>query len=97
MLVEVALPLPLPRTFTYRVPGGALPGTRVRVVFGKRRLNGVIVGPGATSGEELKNIRDVDALLEPSPSITQDILELCRWLSEYYVLPLGQVLKTAIP
>lgn len=95
MLVEVALPLPLPRTFTYRVPGGAIPGTRVRVTFGKRRLNGVIVSPATTT--DAKNIRDVDALLEPTPSLTPDILELCRWLSEYYVLPLGQVLKTAMP
>src|SRR5687768_4540851 len=97
MLVDVALPLPLPRTFTYRVPGGgALPGTRVRVTFGKRKLMGWIVGPGQAS-EDVTKIRDVDALLEPHPSITVDVLELCRWLSEYYVLPLGQVLKTAVP
>ncbi|HUP88743.1 MAG TPA: primosomal protein N' [Longimicrobiales bacterium] len=98
MLVEVALPLPLPRTFTYRVPGGGLPGTRVRVVFGKRKLHGFIVGPGnAETVKDPSKIRDIDALLETSPSLTPDILELCRWLSEYYILPLGQVLKSALP
>jgi primosomal protein N' (replication factor Y) len=108
MLVEVALPLPLPRTFTYRVPGGALPGTRVRVVFGKRKLMGWIVSAGAVEGAgrvagagagaaKILNIRDVDALLEQEPSLTQDVLELCRWLSDYYVLPLGQVLRSALP
>ena len=97
MLVEVALPLPLPRTFTYRVPGGALPGTRVRVSFGKRRLHGWVVVASSSTDVDATKIRDVDALLESKPSLTLDVLELCRWLSEYYVLPLGQVLRTALP
>src|SRR5688500_17805720 len=97
MLVEVALPLPLPRTFTYRVPGGsALPGTRVRVAFGPRKLMGWIVAQ--TSGTtEIAKIKDVDALLETQPSVTPDVLELCRWVSDYYVLPLGHVLRAALP
>lgn len=97
MLVEVALPLPLPRTFTYRVPGGgALPGTRVRVTFSNRKMMGWIVG-AATEAQNVARIRDVDTLLEEQPSVTPDVLGLCRWLSEYYVLPLGQVLRTALP
>jgi primosomal protein N' (replication factor Y) len=97
MLVEVALPLPLPRTFTYRVPGGGvLPGTRVRVAFGPRKLMGWIVSESAGTTEVAK-IKDVDALLEAQPSVTRDVLELCRWVSDYYVLPLGHVLRTALP
>jgi primosomal protein N' (replication factor Y) (superfamily II helicase) len=97
MLVEVALPLPLPRTFTYRVPGGAArPGTRVRVSFGPRKLMGWIVGY-ADEKTEVAKIRDVDMLLETEPSLAPDVLELCRWVSDYYVLPLGQVLRTALP
>src|SRR5688572_1780747 len=97
MLVEVALPLPLPRTFTYRVPGGsARPGTRVRVAFGPRKLMGWIVAAGSESTDAAK-IRDVDALLETEPSLAPDVLDLCRWVSDYYVLPLGQVLRTALP
>ncbi|HET9441039.1 MAG TPA: primosomal protein N' [Longimicrobiales bacterium] len=97
MLVEVALPIPLPKTFTYRVPGGgAQPGTRVRVAFGPRKLMGWIVGY-ADAATEVSRIRDVDALLENEPSLAPDVLELCRWVSDYYVLPLGQVLRTALP
>jgi primosomal protein N' (replication factor Y) len=97
MLVEVALPLPLPRTFTYRVPGGvAEPGTRVRVSFGPRKLMGWIVAL-ADANSDVAKIRDVDALLETHPSLTPDVLQLCRWVSDYYVLPLGQVLRTALP
>ncbi|MGQ0813915.1 MAG: replication restart helicase PriA [Gemmatimonadota bacterium] len=103
MLIEIALPLPLPRTFTYRVPAGdVLPGTRVRVTFGKRKLMGWVVSAGVGEGggagaADPARIRDIDAVLEPQPSVGADVLELCRWLSEYYVLPLGQVLKTAVP
>ena len=96
MLVEVALPLPLPRTFTYRVPGVVRAGTRVRVSFGPRKLMGWIVAEGAESTDVAK-IRDVDVLLETEPSLAADVLELCRWVSDYYVLPLGQVLRTALP
>ncbi len=97
MLVEVALPLPLPRTFTYRVPGGiARAGTRVRVAFGPRKLMGWIVAEGSETTDATK-IRDIDALLETEPSLAPDVLELCRWVSDYYVLPLGQVLRTALP
>jgi primosomal protein N' (replication factor Y) len=97
MLVEVALPLPLPRTFTYRVPGGfAKPGTRVRVTFGPRKLMGWITGY-ADENSDVAKIRDVDMLLESEPSLAPDVLELCKWVSEYYVLPLGQVLRTALP
>ena len=97
MLVEVALPLPLPRTFTYRVPGADVqPGTRVRVTFGPRKLMGWIV---ALTGEttDANKIKDVDALLETKPSVAPDVLELCKWVSDYYVLPLGHVLRTALP
>ncbi len=48
MLVEVALPLPIPRTFTYRTDAAVEPGTRVEVPFGPRRLVGWVLGPTAT-------------------------------------------------
>lgn len=98
MLVEVALPLPLPRTFTYRIPvGNTLPGTRVRVTFGKRKLMGWTVSSANAGAGDGVTIRDVDEVLEQQPSVTPDVLELCKWLSDYYVLPLGQVLRTAVP
>ena len=54
--VEVALPLPLQSTFTYRVPGGAsLPGRGVRVLvpFGPRRVIGLVTGPAITVPETM--------------------------------------------
>jgi primosomal protein N' (replication factor Y) (superfamily II helicase) len=96
MLVEVALPVPLPRGFTYRSPAALAPGTRVRVSFGARKLIGWVVGEAAPP-RELKRIRDIDRVLDGEPSVPGDVLELCRWIADYYLTPLGLVLRGALP
>jgi primosomal protein N' (replication factor Y) (superfamily II helicase) len=96
MLVEVALPVPLPRTFTYRTDRVVAPGTRVRVPFSGRRLVGWVVG-AAAAPRELKQIRDIDRVLEAEPSVPAELLELCRWIADYYLTSLGLVLRGALP
>jgi primosomal protein N' (replication factor Y) len=96
MLVEVALPIPLPRTFTYRVDQPLAGGTRVRVPFSGRKLVGWVVGEAAP-GRELKHVRDVERVLDDQPSVPPDVLRLCRWIASYYVTPLGVVLRGALP
>jgi primosomal protein N' (replication factor Y) len=96
MLVEVALPIPLPRTFTYRIERPVAEGTRVRVPFSGRKLVGWVVGTAAP-GRELKRVRDVERVLDDEPSVPHDVLQLCRWIASYYVTPLGVVLRGALP
>ncbi len=96
MLVEVALPVPLPRTFTYRHEGPIQVGTRVRVRFGPRRLLGWVVGESALA-EPPARLRDVDAVLDDEPTLPPDLLELCRWIADYYLCPIGQVIRSALP
>ncbi|MGH7505149.1 MAG: DEAD/DEAH box helicase, partial [Longimicrobiales bacterium] len=97
MRVEVALPVPVPRTFVYEVgPEGAAEGTRVRVTFSGRRLIGWVVG-AAAADRDVPRIRAVDAVLETEPSVTRELLRLCRWIADYYLVPLGVVLRTALP
>lgn len=93
-LVEVALPLPLRRLFTYRV-GGACPpvGTAVRVPFRNRTLTGWVMGPGS----EVAGVRDVVAVLDSRPPVGAELLGLARWIAEYYVAPVGVVLKAMLP
>ena len=95
MLVEVALPVPIPRNFTYRAAGPIAAGTRVRVPFANRRLTGWVLGPATQS--DLAQVRDIESLLENEPSVPPDLLELCRWIADYYLAPLGLVLRTALP
>ncbi|HEX7117548.1 MAG TPA: primosomal protein N' [Longimicrobiales bacterium] len=97
MLVDVALPVPVPRTFTYRVERGAAEiGARVLVPFGRRRLIGWVVGHAAGAREGVK-IRAVSEVLDAAPNLSAELLRLCRWVADYYVAPLGQVLRTALP
>ncbi len=97
MLVEIALPVPVPRTFTYSVPGEAAAGTRVRVLFGKRRMIGWVVGPGDTTPARNRVRAVEDVLGGAEASIPPDLLRLCRWIANYYVAPLGIVLRAALP
>ena len=98
--VEVALPLPLFQTFTYAVEEGlANPvaiGSRVVVPLRNGKEIGVVVGLPDVS--PLK--RKPKAVLESpdaEPAIGASLLELCRWMADYYIVPLGVTLRTVLP
>ncbi len=94
--VEVALPLPIFSTFTYRVDGAPPPaGSRVLVPFRRDERIGWVVGPGAS--EQRSGIKPVLDVLDERPTVSGEILELCRWMAEYYVAPLGIALRAALP
>lgn len=94
--VEVALPLPIHRTFTYGVRGPVPPaGTRVLVPFRRSQRIGWVVGPGETGA--VKGLRSVLDVLDDTPTVPGDVLELCRWMADYYVAPLGIALRAALP
>ncbi len=94
--VEVALPLPIYRTFTYAVQGEApKPGTRVLVPFRREeRIGWVTGGPPDPDVEKVKSVLDI---LEDTPSVPADLLELCGWMASYYVTPLGIAIRAAMP
>lgn len=100
LFVEVALPLPLPRTFTYAVPpelrAAARPGARVLVPFANREKIGWI-DREAEAPANPERIKPVSAVLDASPTATGTVLRLSRWIADYYLAPLGQVLRTALP
>jgi primosomal protein N' (replication factor Y) (superfamily II helicase) len=94
--VDVALPLPIDRTFTYRVDGPLLPvGTRVLVPFRRTERIGWVVGPG--SEQPIKGLKSVLSVLDGAPSVPEDVVDLCRWIADYYVSPLGVALRSALP
>src|ERR1051325_2742255 len=99
MLVSVALPLPLFRQFTYEVDDAdaarARPGMRALVPFRARREIGIILGPAEPS-ERITPKRVID-LPDAECVLDAAMLALCRWIAEYYVVPLGIVLRTAMP
>src|SRR5579864_4463292 len=87
---EVALPVPLNQSFTYAVPDSLdlLPGMRVIVPFGSRKLLGVVLRCGVTpAGVEESAIKPVQQALEEEPALSAELLRLGRWLSDYYLVP----------
>ncbi|MEA2176439.1 MAG: hypothetical protein QOD00_4031, partial [Blastocatellia bacterium] len=102
---EVAVPLRVAQTFTYRLPlalqSDAKLGARVLVPFGRKRITGYIVAllseldEGADVSEE--DVKDAEELLDAEPLLTPEILDITRWVAEYYAAPWGEVLKAALP
>ena len=97
-IIEVAVPLPLETTFHYAVPPELAPlavtGVRVLIPFGRRKLTGYVIGAVAKSDEEVK---EIIAVLDPEPLFTAAELEFLRWTAGYYLHPLGEVIKAALP
>ncbi len=101
-VLRVALPVPLPRLFDYRLPGAveAVPaspvGRRVRVPFGSRELVGWVVDAGPSEAGELE-LKPALAWLDESPLLQGELWESLAWLARYTHAPLGEVLATAVP
>ena len=93
--VEVALPLPLFQSFTYRIEDPPPPGSRVLVPFRRGERVGWVLGPGDPRG--IRGIRPVLDVLDAQPSVPSDALRLARWIADYYVAPLGLVLRSMLP
>ena len=96
---EVALPLPLRTTFTYRVPEALdepmVTGARVVVPFRNRAMLGVVLGRGeCANGASLKNVTEI---LDPVPTLSPSLVELGRWISNYYLSPIGETLRAMLP
>jgi len=97
--IDVAVALPIFGTFTYRVPENlqdvASVGKRVLVPFGRRRVTGYILGPGKSC--DLKEIKCVQAVLDCRPLFPASLIPFFNWISAYYLHPIGEVIKSALP
>ena len=97
---DVILPVPLDGAFTYSVPASFVTqiavGKRVVVPFGKTKtLTGVVLRlhdrkPDVTC-------KDILRVLDEQPMVTQRQLTLWQWIADYYLSPLGDILKAALP
>jgi primosomal protein N' (replication factor Y) len=95
---EVALPVPLDRGFTYAVREGQTPqrGARVIVPFRNEKLIGVVTGVGAEAPADFE-ARFLEAVLDEEPLLSDSLLALAEWMAQYYLAPLGEVLRGMLP
>src|SRR5271165_1776191 len=94
---DVAVPVPLDMVFTYRMAADAAPvvGGRVLVPFRQQRMTGIVVElhdrkPSVTT-------KSILAVLDTTPVLDAQLLQLGRWIADYYLAPLGEVLRTMLP
>ena len=94
---DVAVPVPLDVLFTYRLPEGIHPivGGRVLVPFRQKRLVGIVTEthdrPPKVQAKNVLSVLDVHPLLD------EQLLQLGRWIADYYLAPLGEVFRTMLP
>jgi primosomal protein N' (replication factor Y) len=96
-IISVALPLPIRKNFSYRVPAGFAmpePGARVRVPFGERALTGVVL---AHEGEDTPGLREIVGVLDVEPVCPPELLAAVERVARRSFASTGEVLKTALP
>jgi len=96
----VAVGLNLDRQFTYSVPEALCewvrPGTRVLVPFGPRTITGYVTRTTDTVEYEGK-LRPLTDVLDRTPTFTPELLGLLQWTAGYYQVPLGELMRKALP
>ncbi len=97
--VAVAVPTPLRNLFHYSLPAGeqVAIGSRVQVPFGSRKLVGVVIEVNSQPDIDLAKVRPVLEVFGSGGNLPEPILRLCRWASEYYHHPIGEVVASALP
>ena len=105
--VEVILPLPLEGTFTYVVPDALLdkvvPCVRLLVPFGKTKTYIGICDTYPTDHPNNNDDNDgieykaILAILDDGPVLLPQQLQLWHWIANYYMSPIGDVYKAALP
>src|SRR5262249_15961692 len=97
---NIALPVPLRTLFTYSIPETLRDqiqlGSRVLVPFRKKSLVGVVVEFTDTAPPNTQ-VRPITKALELTPGLPLKLLDLAQWLANYYIAPIGEVLRSMLP
>ncbi|MGE0352786.1 MAG: hypothetical protein AB7Q69_06040, partial [Gemmatimonadales bacterium] len=96
---QVALPLPLPEPYTYRIPDAlvdrVLPGARVVVPVRHRELIGIVTATGTAA--PAREARDILAAPDEAPALPEALLRTADWIAGYYGAPIGLALRAMLP
>lgn len=98
-VAKVLVDISLDREFDYSIPGrlssSIQVGSRVTVPFGKRRVTGYVVGLADKS--HVERLRDIESAESGGSFIDSYVLELARWMSDYYCCPVEQAVRAVLP
>lgn len=103
LVIQVAVPKPLRQVFDYLAPKLVTTNTpiqigmRVRVPFARQQLVGVVLNTGQPSDFAVHKLKRITEVIDHTPCVQHDIIELLTWVSRYYQHPIGEVLNHALP
>ena len=96
---SVVIKAPIDKAFSYCIPhqleDEACIGKRVWVPFGRRRVEGYIVDIKETA--DIENARPIESIIDKEPIVSEDVLLLTKWMSDYYVCSWGEAIDAALP
>ncbi len=99
--IDVILPIPLDKEFTYSINQNEAaflkPGMRVAVQFGKSKVYAALVTNVHQTAPSIYEAKEIEHILDESPIVTQDQLELWSWMAQYYMCTRGEVMRAALP
>ena len=98
---DLILPVPLQGTFTYAVPDAMQAqvrvGMRVLVPFGRNKMYLGIVDRLHDEPPQGYEVKSISQLIDAEPVVTEQQLKLWHWIADYYLSPIGDVYKAALP
>ena len=96
---DVILPVPLYATFTYAIPEGmrVVEGVRVLVPFGRGKKYVGLVDRIHDQQPQEYAVKAIEEVMDAAPVVTGSQLRLWHWISDYYLSPIGDVYKAALP
>jgi len=98
--IAVAVPVPFLDALTYSVPDHLdLPpiGARVRVPVGSRTLTGCVVAHDESADAPAGEVKPIVEAVDREPFLPPQVVELCRWVAEYYLAGVGDAIAAAMP
>ena len=97
--VDVILPVPLQGLFTYAVPNGmtVAVGMRVVVSFGRSKTYVGLAARLHDNKPEGYDVKTIQQVMDAEPIVTDSQLKLWLWIADYYMSPIGEVYKAALP
>ena len=105
LYAEVAVPLHVSSSFFYRLTvdmsSMAQAGARIIVPLGRKHITGFIVklhrDLSTVPGLNESDIKNAEQVLDLVPLVTPELLDLTKWVADYYLSPWGEVIKAALP
>ena len=99
--IEVVLPLPIDKTFSYAVTkeefDNILNGSRVVVNFGKKKFYTAVVFNKFLNKNYDYELKEIEYIIDDKPCVNDYQIKFFRWIADYYMCPIGKVLETALP